>query len=267
MEKGGILFGVFLVSLILAVSMFVIAKPGLVPVTNDKADVPLIIPAHAVQVADNVFSLGTARDVDGRLVEGFMFIDDRRENAKPPWAGQGKGKGESKCYSLFAKGARWKTTEPYITGFGVDLALTGTSLNTWDSEVSFDIFGTGSAGATDGADSSSPDGNNEVMFENLGATSTIAYTIVWGRFSGPPFARELTEWDVVFNSNYSWSLDGDAEKMDYQNIATHEFGHAVGLGHPEDTCTEETMFAYASPGETKKRDLNPGDIAGINKLY
>jgi hypothetical protein len=27
------------------------------------------------------------------------------------------------------------------------------------------------------------------------------------------------------------------------------------------------MYASASTGETKKQDLNPGDIAGINGLY
>jgi predicted Zn-dependent protease len=55
--------------------------------------------------------------------------------------------------------------------------------------------------------------------------------------------------------------------MDFLNVATHELGHAMGLGHPRDTCTEETMFAYATYAEMKKRDLNAGDIAGIRKLY
>jgi len=39
------------------------------------------------------------------------------------------------------------------------------------------------------------------------------------------------------------------------------------MGHPASTCTEETMYAYASYGETKKRTLNTGDKAGIKKLY
>ncbi|KKK59216.1 hypothetical protein LCGC14_3036590, partial [marine sediment metagenome] len=49
-----------------------------------------------------------------------------------------------------------------------------------------------------------PDGKNEVEFQNLGATSTIAYTIVWGIFIGHPGQRILVEWDAVFNSNYPW---------------------------------------------------------------
>ena len=53
--------------------------------------------------------------------------------------------------------------------------------------------------------------------------------------------------------------------MDFLNIATHEIGHAVAMDHPSDLCTEETMYAYADYGETKKRTLNAGDITGIGK--
>ncbi len=270
-----ILLGILITTVVavLTVGLALAAKPNttLIPATNDRANVPVIIPAHAVEVADGVFSLGTARDVDGRIVEGFLFIDNRRGNAKPPWAGGGKNGdkgGNSKCYEFLAKGARWKTVEKYLTGSGIDPTLTETSLNAWDTVVSFDVFGIrDTTGTTDGADTESPDGKNEVEFASLGATNTIAYTIVWGIFYGPPRQRELVEWDVVFNSDYAWSLSGEAGKMDYQNIATHEFGHALGLGHPEDTCAEETMYRYAEFGETKKRTLEAGDVKGIQELY
>ncbi|HEB47285.1 MAG TPA: hypothetical protein ENI22_02340, partial [Candidatus Pacearchaeota archaeon] len=66
---------VFLGILVLAISIFVIAKPNVHEFS---------IPEHAVQISEGVFSLGTARDVDGRVVEGFMFIhDNKRGNAKP----------------------------------------------------------------------------------------------------------------------------------------------------------------------------------------
>jgi len=259
-----------LISAILVLATFAFAQPNFVAANNNKpkgGSVPVFIPAHAVQIADDVFSLGVALDVDGRVVQGFLFIDNKKENAKPPWAGKGKGGGE-KCFAFLAKGARWRTTEPYVTDAGVDLTLTETSLDAWDTEVSFNIFGTGAAGTTDGADTVSPDGKNEVEFANLGSTSTIAFTIVWGIFSGPPGGRELVEWDAVFNSAYPFGdADTNSSLIDYQNIATHEFGHAVGMGHPDDSCTEETMYRFASAGETNKRDLNAGDIAGVNKLY
>lgn len=270
--KNSLILGSLVIALVLVGGAVVVAgKPDLtrqaVDVNPSGGQATVFMPAQAVEVAPGIFSLGTAQDVDGRIVEGFMFIDNRRENAKPPWAGGGKGGGE-KCYAFLAKGARWKTAEQYVTGVGVDATLTETSLNTWDTKVLFDIFGTeDTTRTTDGADTVSPDDKNEVEFANLGETDTIAYTIVWGIFYGPPSARELVEWDVVFNAYYPWSLSGESATMDYQNIATHEFGHALGLGHPDDSCTEETMYRYASLGETKKRDLHTGDIAGIQELY
>lgn len=107
------------------------------------------------------------------------------------------------------------------------------------------------------------------MFGNIDSSGAIAVTIVWGYFSGPPRFRELIEWDVVFdNVDYTFGdATLDSSVMDFLNIATHEFGHAAGMGHPESTCTEETMYAYSDFGETKKRDLNAGDIAGVVALY
>lgn len=101
-------------------------------------------------------------------------------------------------------------------------------------------------------------------------SNTIAVTTVWGIFSGPPQNRELVEWDQVFNTDYLWSEDAirSNTEMDYNNISTHELGHAVGLAdlYTSD-CSQQTMYGYASNGETKKRTLESGDINGVAKLY
>ena len=151
----------------------------------------------------------------------------------------------------------------------VDSAITS-GTDTWDNQVAFDLFGTkDSAGLVDGADTAAPDGKNEIYFGSIAENGVIAVTTVWGVFSGPIFQRQIVEYDLVFDdSDFAW---GDAtlnsSLMDLQNIATHEIGHAAGMGHPGDGCTEETMYRFASVGETKKRDLNAGDIDGIRKLY
>ena len=146
-------------------------------------------------------------------------------------------------------------------------SVTATSLNTWDEQVAFEIFGSEVAGVVDGLDTVSTDNKNEVMFGDIDDPNAIAVTITWGIFGGPIWGRELVEWDTMFDdADFAW---GNAEpaKMDFQNIATHEYGHAGGMGHPSSTCTEETMYAFAANEETKKRDLNTGDIAGIKALY
>ncbi len=261
----------------LMASVFVIAKPDFVLASNENSGVAVVIPSHAVEVADGVFSLGTAV-IDGKKVEGMMFIHYKRENAKPPWAGGGKGdKGGSTCYAFLAKGAKWKNLESWVVNpanteglsDGFVFSNLASDIQKWGDASSFNILGDGSTTtATLVADTSSPDNQNEVYFGSIDSPGAIAVTIVWGIFSGPPRGRELVEWDMVYDQvDFDWSASGEAGKMDFENIATHELGHAVGMGHPGSTCLEETMYAYAGYGETKKRDLNAGDIVGISKLY
>ncbi len=271
--KTGVLMGIFLV-MILVVSVFIFAKPDVMP---DKANAPFVIPPHAVEVSQGVFYLGTAID-KGRIVEGYLFVHDKRENAKPDGTpGRGKkASGESKCYTFLAKGAKWKTIEPYI----VDPTNTrklkeafvtrnlASNIVKWETEAGVDILGDEVEEIINRANIGNLNGENEVIFADIDSSGAIAVTIVWGRFGGPPRQRELVEWDMIFDDvEFDWSETGDAGKMDFENIATHELGHSVGMGHPQSTCTEETMYAYASYGEIKKQDLNAGDIAGIRALY
>lgn len=269
---------VIIIVIVSMISVLVLAKPERVPATNDKAKepVPVVVPSHAVQIADDVFSLGTARDVDGSVVEGLMFINYKRRDAKPPWAGGGSG-GTTTCFSLLAKGAKWKTIEPWTVNPSNTEGLTtdfvfgniGTDIQKWEDAASTNILGDGSINLSSLiADTISPDGTNEVYFGDVESAGSIAVTIVWGIFSGSPSQRRLVEWDQVYDEvDYNWSSIGEANKMDFENIATHEIGHAVGMGHPPDECVDETMYRFAGFGETKKRDLNAGDIAGINELY
>ncbi len=252
-------------ALVLIASLTIVgAQPKLIAATVVPSGNVVFIPETAIELTPGVFSLGTALDTNGRIVEGFLITKEYANNR--PIIENSHLTGGS-CFAVLSKGARWKTTEDYIIASDIDSALTSASLDAWDSEVLFNIFGNEISGIVDGADSISPDGKNEVMFNNLGASSTVAYTIIWGIFSGPPDQREIVEWDAVFNSAYPWSLTGEAGMMDYMNVAVHEFGHSTGLGHPRDTCVDESMYRFVSFGETKKRTLNTGDINGVNKVY
>lgn len=53
--------------------------------------------------------------------------------------------------------------------------------------------------------------------------------------------------------------------VDLQNVITHEAGHFLGLGHSE--VDVSTMSARATLGETRKRDLDGDDHAGLCALY
>ena len=213
----------------------------------------------------------------GKWDEARVVFHHKHGHSGGPGGGGNGGGGDSTCFQTFGKGVEWKTTEPYVldttNSDGLSSAFvksaTATSFETWDSEVGFDIFGSeDTSSVVDGPDTVSPDDKNEVMFGSISG-SAIAVTIVWGIFIGPPGQREIVEYDVVFDDpDFVWGdATSDPTVMDYQNIASHEFGHALGLDHPSDSCTEETMYAFGTEGETKKRDLNAGDIAGVNKVY
>ena len=121
---------------------------------------------------------------------------------------------------------------------------------------------------------------NEILFGDISETGVIAMCLVWGIFGGPPPFRELVEFDIVFDDDgdFEWGYAGvtneedlgDTSVMDLQNIATHEIGHALGLADLDDNtapATEQTMYGFATEGETKKRTLEAGDVAGVNALY
>jgi len=215
----------------------------------------------------------TVRLADGRIAEKqvFIFYKEGFSHVEGPPVGKGK------CYDFFAKGAIWKTTENYIVnptnsdGLSSSFVTStvATSVNTWDSQVGFNIFGTGTVDSSATPILNSPDDDNIVAFGSITPSSVIAVTVIWGVFNQPPPFNELIAWDIVFNDAHFvfGNADTPSSVMDLENIGTHEVGHALGLDHPKDNCHDETMFASAGLDEIKKRTLNQGDIKGINRLY
>lgn len=261
-----------------------LAAVNLVPATVIPSGRPVLVPETAIQVADNVFSLGLTIDpASGRLVEGYAIVHYKQSGAKPSG---GPAKGTSQCYGFLAKGAKWKSVEPWVVNPANTRGLAGgfifsnvtADIAKWEdatdgiagNALGVNVLGDGLiTTSTLVADTVSPDGVNEIYFADTGNPNAIAVTIVWGIFGGPTFARELVEWDQIYNDvDFDWSSSGEAGKMDFENIATHELGHSVGMADLYTlTCSEETMYGYAALGETKKQTLNTGDTTGVNQLY
>lgn len=236
------------------------------------------------RLADNVISLGTKLDkISGKMVEGYAIVHYKE---RPARIISPSHLFKSQCYGFLATGAKWKTVEPWVlnpvnaSGLNDSFLLSNLTADIakWEdatdgivgNSAGVNILGNGTlVTSTLVADTSSPDGKNEVYFANISDPGAIAVTIVWGRFSGPSWWRELVEWDQIYDDyDFAWSASGAAGAMDFENIATHELGHSVGLADLyTSSCSEETMYGYGSYGETKKQTLNTGDIAGINKLY
>lgn len=146
----------------------------------------------------------------------------------------------------------------------------GLAFQEWVSHDNFDAthIGFNYLGTTDLNTPANPDmdGENTVSFEPLNSAypHAIAITFYW-YYRG---SKTLVEADTVFNSDLSWSVSGDSQSYDLQNIATHEFGHWLVLGDLyslKDWAL--TMYGYGGLGETIKSTLGKGDITGINRIY
>jgi hypothetical protein len=236
------------------------------------------IPENAKKIGDGVYDLGY-KVHDGQILQGTLYVFSDKEFAKPdgtPGNGNGGG-GTTTCYSYISKGAKWKAEEPWTvdttdapSGINV-VGILGSAADHWEDADNPNnaIMGNYDSSLTVDRDSIgiSMNDQNEVIFGDIAGDSTIAATWVFSTL-GSPSQRSIVEWDQVYDvGSFSWSDSGDSGSMDFENIAAHEIGHAVGMGHPSSTCTLETMYAYADNGEIIKRDLHDGDIAGVNLLY
>jgi hypothetical protein len=234
------------------------------------------LPKDAKQISDTLYYLGTKKDPkSGEQVEGYAFIHRKDAEAKPV-SGAAGARGAT-CYGFISKDAKWKNLENWVMNTANNSGLNGASLlstqsndiTTWENAAAANVLGSGSTTNADlSLGANTLNDVNEVYFDSINNSNTIAVTTVWGIFSGPAANKKLVEWDQVFNTFYQWSLTGEAGKMDFGNISTHELGHALGLGDLYNgACSSQTMYGYASEGETNKLTLEPGDITGINVLY
>jgi hypothetical protein len=97
--------------------------------------------------------------------------------------------------------------------------------------------------------------------------------------SGPPFTygvcggitsdlpAVIFDADIVFNPQqlFSTAWPPPAGRFDVQSVATHEFGHALGLDH--NGIARSMMYPFGKSGPDQLRELRPDDAAGVAFLY
>jgi hypothetical protein len=102
---------------------------------------------------------------------------------------------------------------------------------------------------------------NEVFFRN-DSTGNIGETYWWYDGSG-----HLVDADIVLHESYTYFAGSGCSGGIYiEDVAVHEFGHALGLGHSEVAATtmEPAMPGYC---DTSQLTLEADDISGIRSLY
>ena len=170
-------------------------------------------------------------------------------------------------YSFFKSNIKWRT---FPVSYSFDQSTPqdqtrqeiSTAFNTWDDLYDNDFF------------VQNPSSRNVIQFSPIdGQGNVVAVTTMY--YS--PAEKKFTRFVVTFDSDEVWGIgtpesigfDG-AGFFDLQDVAAHEVGHVVGLGHvnsPKDCML--TLFKYVEEGETIKRTLDQlsGDILGFEDLY
>jgi hypothetical protein len=111
------------------------------------------------------------------------------------------------------------------------------------------------------------DGMNSVfwaddVFGSPFGDRTLAISLV--AWSG----RQMVEADVIFNRARSFdSYRGPLRTgtIDFRRVAVHEFGHVLGLSHPDESGQVVTAIMNAKVGNLES--LTSDDVAGITSLY
>jgi len=103
---------------------------------------------------------------------------------------------------------------------------------------------------------------NLVVFRNDASGNAIA-TTYWYTNGTRIIDADIVFWDGAFR--FFAGTSGCDGGFYIDDIAAHEFGHALGLLHSESSAA--TMYPSASACDTDLRTLDPDDIAGVRALY
>jgi Matrixin/Fibronectin type III domain len=186
------------------------------------------------------------------------------------------------AYVFFPGMARWpagsvlmhlqlgSTLEPFIDGAASWDTRAENALADWNNAINtlrFQVVRNSSLSIGDG------DRRNNVFWSNTvfdrSFDGALAITNRWTTDSG----QVLVEADVVFNLAYRWNSYSGPLRFaaaggrlhDFYRVALHEFGHVLGLDHPD--LNGQTVVTVMNSAVSDTDRLQADEIAGARVLY
>jgi matrixin/K319-like protein len=172
------------------------------------------------------------------------------------------------AYSFMTSGVKWKT---FPVSFGVDATNSHMDISQANDAIR-KVFSTYDALINPG-----------LMNFKVASFSSAQIKISWRPMDGQYGQLGYTSYSyrtdtkailsatVAFDSRDKFfaspteRCSASGTSFDLQNIATHEIGHALNLGHVSDKL--QSMYPTSFAGETLKRSLGNGDKLGAKTLY
>ena len=158
-----------------------------------------------------------------------------------------------------------QTGGPFIDGSATFNASAEDALNIWNQYLGHMKFAVDRSSILPPTDA---DGNTSVMMANTYygmrfGSGVLALTLVSSRNA------ILMEADVIFNSAFAWDsyrgpLNGS---QDFHRVALHEFGHVVGLDHPDQATPKQNVVAIMNSTISSIDTLQTDDINGAKSIY
>ena len=169
-------------------------------------------------------------------------------------------------------GYKWPTMSVpfYVNPANQDVSATAATaaiqagLSAWSTQAGtpFRFYYAGQVNTT----TTGYDNKNVIVFRNSTNGGAIA-TSYWWHSSGNLVDSDIIFWDGArkFFTGSSGCSSGSQLGAYIEDVATHELGHSLGLGHSG--VSDATMYSSYSACSQAMRTLASDDIAGARSLY
>jgi hypothetical protein len=140
------------------------------------------------------------------------------------------------------------------------------ALKTWNphlAHLQFSWVKNSPVTPVEGDDEMSVEFNNTVFGDKFGS-GTLAVTVLAYRNGN------FEETDTVFNNAISWDSYRGAltpPVFDFHRVAIHEFGHTLGLDHPDQANPPQNVVAIMNSQVSNLDTLAQDDINGVTAIY